>query len=284
MIHKTLLSAYINDGYTFKSVIHMIKNENDNVTFNVSKKKISMTFTNKGKYAVHDFVLHTEDLAYYQYNIKDHDEYYITVNSSELLTTTKGITKKDGLKITWHNTNEKLAIQIIKAGKDQTPELYVSVIRKDYDPIYIIHEYSDDEPVIKIPCEEFSAMCNQAAVFKCAAMEIKACSYYALFTGLLHDGSIGLSSQQFFTNKNNTNDQHIIEKITNNQCEFNIVKTEDFMTIKIPITTIKTLSKLHNIASVGTLLKLYILPEKPVKLECKIGSYGTYSLYIRDSK
>jgi hypothetical protein len=263
----------------------MIKNENDNVNLLVSKKKISITFHNKGNYAIHDFTLNTEDLASYHYNIKDRDEYVIIVNASELLSTTKGISRKDGLKLSWLHTSEKLGVQIIKSGKDQTAELYVSIIRdKDYNPICIFDDYTEDEPVIKIPCKEFSDMCNQASVVKCAYMEIKGCSYYAVLTGLLHDGSIGLASKQFFSNKSNTEEQNVLEKITNNRYEYNIVKPETFITIKIPINTIKTLSKLHNIAPLGSLLKLYIIPEKPVKLECKIGSYGIYNLYIRDSK
>ena len=139
MIHKTLFSATINDGYSFKYVMQMIKNENDEVTIIISKNKMSMTFINKGNYAIHDYILDTNELASYTYSIMDHDEYPITVNAGELLSTTKGIGKKDGIKISWLQANDKIGIQIIKSGKniDSIPVLYVNIIRKECEQLML---------------------------------------------------------------------------------------------------------------------------------------------------
>lgn len=290
MIHKTMFSAHINDGHSFKYVIHMIKNESDEVTLIVSKNKISMTFLNKGKYAIHDFSLDTDDLASYNYSIMDHEEYPITVNSGELLATTKGIGRKDGLKISWLQAHEKIGIQIIKSGKetDRTPELYVNIIGREGNNYHFDNDFTGQEPIIKMPCKEFANMCNQTTVLKCSHMEINGCTLYATFKGILHDGSAGMVSKRYNSNKikdNYSYDKQVIEKIiTSPYSEVNIVKSEELMSIKIPINTIKTLSKLHNITSQGALLKICFVPQKPIKFECKIGSYGTYKLYIRDSK
>lgn len=289
MIHKTLFSATINDGYSFKYVLQMIKNESDEVTMIISKNSMSMTFINKGDYAIHDFIFDPNELVSYNYSIMDHDEYPITVNADELLMTTKGIGKKDGIKISWLQANDKIGIQIIKSGKntDRIPELYVNIIRKDCNQLMFNNEFSGQEPIIKLTCKEFSELCNQIIVLKCAYMEINGCSSYAAFKGIFHDGTVGMVSPRYFSNKikDNCDDKHIVEKISTQYCgELNIVKSEQLITIKTPINTIKTLSKLHNITPSGALLKIYIVPQKPIKLECKIGSYGTYKLYIRDSK
>jgi hypothetical protein len=282
MIHKTLFSTIINDGHSFKYVMQMIKNESDEVTFIISKNKMSMSFINKGDYAVHDFILDTDELSSYNYNIMDYDEYPITVNSGELLTTTKGIGKKDGIKISWLQANDKIGIQIIKLGKN-TPELYVDIIRKEYNQIMFNIEYTGNEPVIKMSCKEFSELCHQASVLKCSHMEFMGCSSYVTFKGILHNGTIGIASPRYLSNKIKDNeDKLIIEKIsTSNNSELHIVKSEELMSIKVPINTIKTLSKLHNIAPSGALLKICIVQDKPIKLECKIGSYGIYKLYVK---
>ncbi len=53
--------------------------------------------------------------------------------------------------------------------------------------------------------------------------------------------------------------------------------------VRIPIATIKCLSKLNNLSPAGT-IKAFIERGSPLKLLCKIGGYGTLRVYIRDTE
>ena len=62
------------------------------------------------------------------------------------------------------------------------------------------------------------------------------------------------------------------------------MKTEDLMTVKVPIGTVKALSKIHNISPPGTQLRFYFSEGKPTKLESPIGTYGTYTICLRNAR
>jgi hypothetical protein len=51
--------------------------------------------------------------------------------------------------------------------------------------------------------------------------------------------------------------------------------------VKVPISTVKSLSKIHNISANGSLIKFYFETGKPIKLECPIGIYGVYNIFIK---
>ncbi len=286
MIHKTLFSAVITDGFSLKNMIGMLKNETEEITFVVSKTHINITFLNKGQYAIHDLSITTEELSEYSYDILGHDEYPITVNTNELCNTTKAIGRKDSIKIYWLENFEKLCIQPIKSSKEpgRSSASFINIINKTHTPIMLNNEYSMNEPSIKIQNRDFTDICQQANVLKCNFLEIAGNSSHVIFKGILPDETYGMMSRH--TSQNNKKSTNIDEhKIANGQLELNIVnKSEDVMKVKVPIMTVKTLAKLHTISPSGTLLKFSFANDKPVKIESKIGSYGIYKIYLRDYK
>ncbi len=285
MIHKTLFTATITDGHTLKNTIGMIKNEIDEITLVVSKNYITSKFVNKGQYAIHDLCIFTEELSEYSYDILDHDEYPITVNTNELYNTTKSIGRKDGIKIYWLENYEKLCIQPIKSSKEpgRSSASFVSIINKTYSPLSFFNDYANNEPSIKIQNRDFTDICQQANVLKCNFLELSGNSSYVIFKGILPDETYGMMSRHTSQQKKVNNEES--QKILNGHLELNIVsKSEDVMKVKVPINTVKTLAKLHTISPPGTLLKFSFVNEMPVKIESKIGSYGIYKFYIRDYK
>ena len=119
---------------------------------------------------------------------------------------------------------------------------------------------------------------------KCNFLEISDNSNYVVFRGILPDETYGIMSRHTAqNNKKSTTEDN--PKISNGQLELNIVsKTEELIKVKVPINTIKILSKLHTISPSGTLLKFIFENNQPVKIESKIGSYGIYKIYLRDYK
>lgn len=275
--------AEITDGYTFKNIVGMIKKEQDVITLLVSKYKITITFVNKGEHAIHDIILNTPDFHDYNYNIINRDECPITVNSSELFIATKPIGKKDSLKIMWKEDQKKLSIQPIKSSKDSgnSSVSFINIINKEYVKYEFINHYTADDHCIKMQNREFSDICNQASTQKCKYLEITACANKIFFKGVLTDGSHGMISQ-FVSNKY---DEEKITKVNTGKgrLELNIIDSDDIK-IKLPLNTIQTLSKLHSIVPPGTELKLYFAAGKPVKIESRIGSIGSYHIFLRDYK
>ena len=286
MIHKTLFTANITDGYSLKNTIGMLKNEIDEITLIVSKTKMTITFVNRGQYAIHDLVINAEELSDYSYDILNHEEYPITVNTTELFNTTKAIGRKDSLKIYWLEGYEKLSIQPIKSSKEtgRSSASFINIINKKHNKIEMSNEYATTEPSIKIQNRDFTDICQQASVLKCNFLEISGCSSYVLFKGILPDETYGMMSRHTSQNNKGKSVNNEEREKSTGQLELNVVKTEDVMKVKIPISTIKTLSKLHTISPSGTLLKFSFANDKPVKIESKIGSYGIYKIYLRDYK
>ena len=62
----------------------------------------------------------------------------------------------------------------------------------------------------------------------------------------------------------------------------NVVDYENLTTIKVPINTVKTLGKIHNISPPGSQIKFYFNPNKPTKIESAVDTYGTYIIFLRD--
>ncbi len=281
---KVLFSAEITDGYSLRNSISMIKNEQDDITLLISKKKICITFLNKGENAVHDILINTDDLHEYHYNIPS-EEYSITVNTTELLNATKPVGRKDSLKISLNDGSKKLNIQPIKSSKNngRASVSFISIINKECIKYDLLSQYDENDAYIKIQNREFSDICAQATTQKCNFLEITANGNIVTFKGVLSDGSYGMVSRYVATNTN-----HEEEKITKvntgkGHMELNILETEE-VSIKLPSNSIKTMAKLHNIAPTGTELKFIFAAGKPIKIESKIGTYGNYVIYLRNFK
>lgn len=261
--HKCLFLADIADGYSLRNTICMLKNETNEITLLVSKTKITITFVNKGQYAVHNLVILGSELSNYIYNITDGDEHPFIVSTTELFNVTKMISRKDGIKIFWTG-GEKLSLQPIKSRKEtgQTGPSFINIINKEYEKYtFIESEYL--EPSVKMQNLEFSEIFSRSSTLKCKHMEMDGYVDAMVLKAILHDGTCGLLST--FGNPQRS---LISERLVN---------------IKIPINTIKTLSKLNNISPPSTLLKFSFLANTPVKIESKIGTYGIYQIYLRDA-
>lgn len=257
-----MFMANFTDGYSLRNTICMIKNETEEMTLNISKTTISILFINKGQYAMHHVDIKTNELSEYHYHI-DRDEYPITINSAELFNATKSVGRKDSLKIYWDG-EEKLIIQPIKLTKEpgRCNVSYINIIHKEANKIESINCHYND-PTIMLQNREFYDICNQASTLKCIYLEITAFTTDIYFKGVLANGKQGMESHFPISCKE---------------------EKKELIKIKIPISTLKTLSKLHNISTSGTLLKFYFIQDNPVCIDSKIGAYGVYKIYLRDYK
>lgn len=296
-ISQTLFLMHIMDGYSFRNMVAIIKSETEYATMVLSEKLIEISFINSSKCAVHKIIFHPQEFIMYRYNIKDQDgnlikEYPITFETNELFNTTKGIGRRDGIRIYWLDGDNKINIQPIKTStKDPSRigALFVKILNME-NIRYDIGSYHS-EPNVKVQAKEFAELCSQASSLKCTSLEIIGQKNSVIFKGILANQTVA-SLNKFVSHLNSSyteqKNQDVQENkkldTINNSMSLNIIRNEDLITIKVPIATIKAFSKIHNISPTGTLLKFYFCEGKPIKIESPIGTYGTYIVCLRTLK
>ena len=302
--NKTMFLMHIMDGYSFRNTIGIIRSETDFATMVLTPKSIEISFVNSSKCAVHKITLNPIDFALYRYNVKDSngdllDEYPFAFSTNEFYNTTKGLGRRDSIRIYLLLDDNKLSIQPIKLGTKEPGKvgaLFVKLLTMEYIR-YVVNNYNNTEPNVRVQAKDFADLCSQASTLKCASLEIIGEKNNVTFMGMSANNSIAsinrFSSQSQIKedelNKNQNLDEidDILNEIRkshqNNKSSGITLNIIDYLKIevKVPISTVKSLSKIHNISANGSLIKFYFETGKPIKLECPIGIYGVYNIYIK---
>ena len=305
---QTLFLMHITDGYSFRNTIGIIKSETDRATMVLSEKRIEISFLNSAKCAAHKIILFPQEFALYKYNIRDDNgdlipECPIAFNTNEMFNTTKSIGRRDGIRLYCLQGENKINIQPIKMStKDpgKASALFVKIITMEHKR-YDMAVY-DSEPNMRVQAKDFADVCSQVNTLKCTYLEIVGHSSGVTLRGILANQNVA-SINRFVSQTDTTridtvpasNISDIYNLINNIRGEeqfeseskglsLNIVKCDDLMTVKVPITTVKALSKIHNISPTGTLIRFYFAVGMPTKIESPIGTYGQYIICIRNLK
>lgn len=306
---QTFFLMHIMDGYSFRNTIGIIKSETDYATMVVSEKSIEISFLNRSKCAVHRIVLYPQEFTMYRYNIRDQEgnllkEYPIAFETNEMFNTTKGIGRRDGIRLYWLAGDNKINVQPIKMStKDpgRAGALFVKILTMEHIR-YETGSYNS-EPNVRVQAKDFADLCSQANTLRCTSLEIVGHNSGVTFKGILANQTMA-SINRFVsqtevpkTAKAASNmeeidnvldnlrisDTHLAAPMTTG-LSLNVVKSEDLMTVKVPIGTVKALSKIHNISPPGTLLRFYFAEGKPTKVESPIGIYGLYTICLRNGR
>jgi hypothetical protein len=308
---QTLFLIHIMDGYSFRNTIGIIKSETDYATMVLSPRSIDISFINSSKCAVHKININTQELTMYRYNIRDVDgnllpEYPIAFDTNEMFNTTKGIGRRDGIRLYWLAGDTKINVQPMKSNtKDpgRASALFVNILNMEYTR-YDISGGHSVEPNVRVQAKDFADLCSQANTLKCSVLEIIGCSNGVTFKGIMPNqtmASINRFQSQTDVPKtlavatNMDEIDNIIGSLrvgdgpgpvaaSSSGLSLNVMKSEDFMTVRVPISTVKALSKIHNISPAGTLLRFYFAEGKPTKLESPIGTYGVYTICLRNGR
>src|SRR3990170_3348871 len=133
---QTLFIIHITDGYSFRNTIQTVKGEIDRSTMILSPTSIEISFIDTTKSAGHKIVLYPQELTMYRYNIRDTNgnlfpEYPIAFETEEFFNTTKGIGRRDGVRIYWLSGEGRFNVHPIKtSAKDsgRASALFVKII------------------------------------------------------------------------------------------------------------------------------------------------------------
>ena len=188
---QTLFLMHIMDGYSFRNMIGIIKSETDYATMIVSEKSIEISFLNTAKCTVHGLVLHPQEFTMYRYNIRDQDnnlikEYPIAFETNEMFNTTKGIGRRDGIRLYWLSGDNKINVQPIKMStKDpgRAGALFVKILTMEHVR-YNAGTYNP-EPNVRVQAKDFADLCSQANTLKCTSLEIIGHRSGVTFKGIL---------------------------------------------------------------------------------------------------
>lgn len=302
---QPLFMFQIMDGYSFRNTMGIIKSEIEEATMIVSAQSVEISFLNSSRCGVHNITLHPQEFTIYRYNIRDEEgnllpEYPIGFKTSEMFNTTKGIGKRDGIRLYWLLGDNKINVQPIKTStKDpgRAAALFVKILPLEHKRYGTFTDKT--EPNVKVQAKDFADLCSQAGTSKCSCLQIIGYPNGVEFKGILPNQAEAFISR--FISQTQIINPKAPEKLANideidsilknftfleNQSgpklSLNIVQNEDFMAVKVPIATTKALSKIHNISSTGTMLKFFFVEGKPTRLESPIGTYGTYVISLRN--
>lgn len=304
----TNLLMHFGDGYSLRNTIGIWKTETDRITMIVSPRTVKISFINDVKCCMHEVVLNASEFVSYHYDITDADgellpEYPIVMNTLELSNAVKQVQRRDGLRLYWLINSKTINIQPIKAnnkGPGQAGALFVNILQEEPSSCETPTGYAE-EPNVRIPAKEFGELCAHAATTKCGFVEIQGSTNSALVRGMQTNNTPA------FVNKfvaqtpvarlmkpmlasniddvyNLLSDIKIPDVTPATYLSLNVKSQTELMTVRVPIATAKALSKIHNISTPGTQLKFFFLSGSPAKIVSTIGSYGLYSIYLRNPR
>lgn len=304
----TNLLMHFSDGYSLRNTIGIWKTETDTITMIVSPKTVKISFINAAKCCMHEIVMNTSEFVSYHYDITDADgellpEYPIVMNTLELSNAVKQVQRRDGLRLYWLEHAKTINIQPIKAnnkGPGQAGALFVSILQEEPSNCETPSGYAE-EPNLRIPAKEFGELCAQASTTKCSFLEIQGSSNSALIKGMQTNNTpafvnkfvsqapvMKMVKPALATNidevYNLLSDIKISDVTPTTYLSLNVKSQTELMTVRVPIATAKALSKIHNISTPGTQLKFFFLSGSPTKIVSSIGSYGVYSIYLRNPR
>jgi hypothetical protein len=180
--------------------------------------------------------------------------------------------------------------------------LFVKILPMEHTRYDVQGAYSA-EPNVRVQAKDFADICSQANTVKCTNLEIVGHPSGVSFKGILANQTMAsinrfMSQTEVPKAQGSTLASNIdeIDNLINNLrvsdapvavssgLSLNIVKSEDMMTVRVPIATVKALSKIHNISPAGTLLRFYFAEGKPTKVESPVGTYGLYTICLRNGR
>jgi hypothetical protein len=303
----TSFMVYIMDGYAFRNAIGIIKAETDRATMILSPLSIEISFINTTKKASYKIQFDASDLTRYQYNIRDedgmlYDEYAIAFETEEFFNTTKGIGRRDGIQLYWITGDNKITVHPVKAStKDpgRSSALFVKILNIEHQRVDIPVGYNN-EPNIKVQSKDFADICTRASTLKCVFLDIVGEHHRVTFKAILPNNTpaaverinsrVDIPSDSTISRLTNIDevDRLIVNlkkkdnpDVMTTGISLNIMKREDLMTVRSPISTVKALSKIHNISPPGSFLSFFFAENKPIKIISKIGTYGTCTICLR---
>lgn len=306
MSEPLIFFAAFPDGYSFRNLIATLRQEFAEANFILSEKTITLAQTNQSNYALYVVNILSSELKAYQYNVLDDEgkkvqEIAVGFKTADMMKATKLIKKRDGVYL-YMKTNDNTTIYVqpvssnTKDGSQSNIGFVPCIDVEHFDHQPPDYQRSVDDPNTKVLASDFSTMCTSMSGIKCSQVAATGYPNGIIFKGILPGKSIGRVTRFGVCNSSNNNSiasnlDEFLESLNLDETRHSssssskklVVKSqEDLCTVHIPISTIKSLSKINNLSASGTMVKLYIEEARPLKIVSPLGAYGTFTVYLRD--
>lgn len=307
--YKPLIVAELNDGYTFRNLIEYFKCTNTAGNFVFDANGIGYEQQSANSDVLNKLVIRRADLTSYHFDPPaGTTSIPIGIAMMELRNITKSIGKKDSVQLFTMEGQKYFFIRPMSQMNKSSAKTGVSyVLIKDVEQVqYSVDGYTRpiDQPNCTAPVADFAKMCTSMSTMKFSYVLVKGYPRGISFEGII-DGNItgkidrfgdctqtqaetnGVSSElvQFVASLNLQPKDVTVQapmKVSNIEPRVQLNVVTNTPQLRIGMQTIKALSKLNNLCPNGT-LRLTLEDEMPLRLTCKIGSYGELTIYIREN-
>jgi hypothetical protein len=289
MSRRPKFLALVSDGYTLRNCMSIIQSEVTQATLYLTPDQMVMSCTNKQNYAIHHVAIDTRELQSYVYTFEDENGVLlpsasVSFNTEEMFKAMKGIGKRDPIRIYWLEGDPRMSIEPIKNASKSTGQgaaVFVSVVNGEMVR-YEMPDFKDQEPNVRVNAKVFSDMCMLAGTTKCTHVEMICKKSSISFQGVSSDGNIGFV-EPISAGCSRVIGRAAFDAFRGNPDQSQSSDEEEPIKFKIPISTIKAVSKIHNISPPGTMLRVFYQRDVPLSVVSPIGIYGTYTLGLKDS-
>lgn len=302
---EPLFMIHILDGYSFRNLMGIIKHEINQASMILSEKSIEISFISSNGHSGHNILLFPYDCAKWSYNLRDeygelYEEFPIAFDTTQFFNTTKSIGKRDGIRIYLLPGDDKLSVQLLKVSTKNpgSAEIFMIKILNIEHSRYTPPVYTT-EPNIRVLAKDFTEMCGCVIDQRCETLDAEADNNAIIFKGIQANRNVAYikryegqnnqcSQQESVQLASNINDiSNMLRNMSTDEkkptnrpkLRLNVVSNNN-VSVKIPIVTIKSISKIHNISNNNTLLKFYVEKGKPLKISSSISGYGLYEITL----
>ena len=280
---ELLFSAQLDEAYHFRNLFEYLRVANIDANMYFTKDKIEYACSNGIETILNRFTILTVDIPYYFNSI--YKDVIVGINLGTFARTTKNIGKKDAFKIFMVKGINKLFYEIITTtNSGMTTQSTGSIDVKEVEEVPMTFPTDSDAPPIQsMPISIFCHNCSVLSNLRCNKVKISAFKNGMKFEGIDNYNQVQ-NVQRFYPSKmklvDNKIDHTLGVDIFKNAADADI--GELVQSVKVPMLTIKWISKLSNISPHGGRLLVYAEDNKPIKLSGMIGFYGNFEIFIKN--
>lgn len=279
----------IDDGFYFKHVFLPINLLKDHINLELTPESLYFEFVDELGLSYSKVTFFTDKIKDYKYNFTDDlgnliPSHSLGFKAEEMITSAKGITKQDGVKISLMKEAHLLKVIPRKQSFKADEAIYDSFVNvlHSQEIAFECAEYNTDYS-FKIPVKTFSEFCGVSINKKCYYVDVYGYREGAIFIGKHSDNQM---ASRFIGGVTPHLPEETTKKIditTPNATKktINIIDEGDMLLyIRIPIKIIKAITKFNNFAIKNSYIYFTIESGKPLRISVDIGNFGNYTLLI----
>jgi hypothetical protein len=289
-----LFFAEFIDGYSFRNSVEYLKATNKKGSFVFKQDYIMYAQDNVTGTVLNVMFYYASEMSRYIFNSEEKEE-IVGMDLGHLRSVTKPIGKKDSVCLFRLKNDPLFYIQIISQNNRSANRSNLNAVRPvavDLKVFEVAPYSRGDVPNCIIPASEFAKTCNAINAIKCTHASIKGYQQGVQIKGIIGNSLVSRCDSYGYIEQT-TRPTLDLGTLSNIRTPVStgpvkrgprlVIDNSQGDEIKVATATIKALAKLNNLSTQG-MVKVYIEPNRPVKLSTNIGNYGRLLIYLQEPK